>query len=423
MNEENMIEETLIAEETATPASNVKKMKRVTIISGCVAALAVLALVLTMLISSGVMGVPSLFRPNDINKKNAYTVSDKKALSNADVVVARLGDAELTNAGLQVFYQMQLIEFLNTYGSYTTYLGIDTKKPLSEQACPLYDGYTWEQYFLEAALDEWKYIQALASAAKKHNYELDNTSLAQIASQIRSLEQTSEKEKFDSLDAMLSKQLGVTVNTEVYRKHLTTYLIGNMFIADTVDPTVEELDAFFKENKETMEANGIKQDGSYTVNVRHILFTCDGTQNADGTITWKFPQSAEEVRGKAQALLDEWLEDPTEDNFANLAYLNTADYNGEDGGLYTSVRQGQMVKPFNDWCFDESRKPGDYGIVETQYGFHLMYFSNRNGESWIEACRSFFMEHKAMSLVDDVEEANEYVVYFNKIALAQGNLY
>ena len=33
-----------------------------------------------------------------------------------------------------------------------------------------------------------------------------------------------------------------------------------------------------------------------------------------------------------------------------------------------------MVESFNDWCFDSSRKPGDTGIVETTYGFHVMYF-------------------------------------------------
>ncbi len=34
-----------------------------------------------------------------------------------------------------------------------------------------------------------------------------------------------------------------------------------------------------------------------------------------------------------------------------------------------------MVQAFNDWCFDGSRKPGDTGIVETNYGYHVMYFS------------------------------------------------
>ncbi|MBR2977814.1 MAG: peptidylprolyl isomerase, partial [Oscillospiraceae bacterium] len=48
--------------------------------------------------------------------------------------------------------------------------------------------------------------------------------------------------------------------------------------------------------------------------------------------------------------------------------------NAENGGLYENVTKGQMVRSFNDWCFDAARKPGDTGIVETEYGYHVMYF-------------------------------------------------
>ena len=53
-----------------------------------------------------------------------------------------------------------------------------------------------------------------------------------------------------------------------------------------------------------------------------------------------------------------------------------------NGGLYTQVYQGQMVAAFNDWCFDSARKVGDTGIVETPYGYHVMYYSNDNLPYW-----------------------------------------
>ena len=34
-----------------------------------------------------------------------------------------------------------------------------------------------------------------------------------------------------------------------------------------------------------------------------------------------------------------------------------------------------MVAAFDAWCFDEARQAGDTGIVETEYGYHVMYFS------------------------------------------------
>ena len=35
-----------------------------------------------------------------------------------------------------------------------------------------------------------------------------------------------------------------------------------------------------------------------------------------------------------------------------------------------------MVPTFNAWCFDSSRKEGDTAIVQTEYGYHIMYFES-----------------------------------------------
>ena len=45
-----------------------------------------------------------------------------------------------------------------------------------------------------------------------------------------------------------------------------------------------------------------------------------------------------------------------------------------ESNIYENVPYGQMVEKFNDWIFDENRKPGDTDIVETVYGYHVMYF-------------------------------------------------
>jgi parvulin-like peptidyl-prolyl isomerase len=114
-----------------------------------------------------------------------------------------------------------------------------------------------------------------------------------------------------------------------------------------------------------------RNDNSYnTVNVRHILIPIEDT--SDET-------SEEMAKEKAEMLYKVWQSgDATEDSFAELAKANSSDGSASNGGLYEKVRLGQMVKEFEDWCFAKGRKPGDTGIVKTQYGYHIMYFS---GES------------------------------------------
>ena len=83
----------------------------------------------------------------------------------------------------------------------------------------------------------------------------------------------------------------------------------------------------------------------------------------------------DEARTKAEDVLTEYeAGDKTAESFGELAKEYTADSNGDEGGLYENIMPGQMVTEFNDWCFDESRQPGDTGIVETSYGVHVMYF-------------------------------------------------
>ena len=114
------------------------------------------------------------------------------------------------------------------------------------------------------------------------------------------------------------------------------------------------------------------------VNVRHILVTpthdhANGETHAEGETYSEAEMAA--AKATAEEILNEWKSGAAdEDFFAELANAKSADGDGTTGGLYENLYPGQMVTNFNDWCFDESRKAGDTGIVETEYGYHVMFF-------------------------------------------------
>ncbi len=111
-----------------------------------------------------------------------------------------------------------------------------------------------------------------------------------------------------------------------------------------------------------------------TVNVRHILIQPE-TKNDKA--------SAAEAGETAKTLYEQWKKNPTEDYFSELAEKNSKDTGStSNGGLYEDVYPGQMVKQFDKWCFDNSRKKGDSGIVKTDHGYHIMYFVSNNGVYW-----------------------------------------
>ena len=144
------------------------------------------------------------------------------------------------------------------------------------------------------------------------------------------------------------------------------------------------------------------------VDVRHILVKFQGgkTDSKTGQTTYT-DEEKETAKEAAEALLEQWKAGKAdEDSFGELANKESDDNNGNvtNGGIYEDVYPGQMVTAFNDWCFEEGRKVGDTGIVETEYGYHVMYFSAFSETTY----RDFMVENDIRS--EDVEEWQKALV-------------
>lgn len=127
------------------------------------------------------------------------------------------------------------------------------------------------------------------------------------------------------------------------------------------------------------------RDENPTIDIRHILVSLGTGSIAEGEEGYEDQQAQlkADAHAKAEELLAQWQSgEATEDSFAALALKESTDGSKYDGGLYTEVYQGQMVTEFNDWCFDAARQSGDTGVVDTQYGSHVMYFSGVNAARW-----------------------------------------
>lgn len=90
---------------------------------------------------------------------------------------------------------------------------------------------------------------------------------------------------------------------------------------------------------------------------------------------------------EAKRISDEYKAgEQTEEAFAALADQYSADTastgeNGSGGGLYANIERGQMVTAFENWVYNDKRETGDTGIVQTEYGYHIMYFVGRADEA------------------------------------------
>ena len=369
------------------------------------------------------MTVPADGNPDDVTCKGSYSVSDEEIAKQGKKVVATMGDAELTNADLQVFYWMSVYDFLNQYGAYASMFGLDYTQPMDCQLS--IDGaLTWQQYFLDSALDTWTNYQAMCHDAVANGFVLEQEYADYLAEMPESMAENAAQMGYENADEMVKKDMGAGASLDGYMNYLNAYYLGYMYYGDSMEKiavTDAEIEAYFDEHAAEYQENGLQKGDDRFVDVRHILICPEGGTTAeDGTTTYSDEEWAAAEK-KANEVMNEWLtKHPDEDGFAVMAETYTQDPgSATNGGLYEDVQQGDMVPEFDAWCFDTSRQTGDYGIVKTTYGYHVMYFVGSD-LIWRVTAQNDLMVEKGNAFLEGIRA--KYPAEIDYSAIALGNV-
>lgn len=412
-------EEEVPAEALQQPKKNGWKV--IAAVAGCVVLLAALALGVFYGINGGFK-----LKENDIYYKESYTVDAEKAQAAADRVVATFGEHQLTNSQLQAYYWMSVTDFLNEYYYYASAMGLDYTQPLDTQMYSKAENLTWQHYFLENAFATWKSYQMLAHVAEENNFQLTEPMQEFFDTLPENLATMATNYGYDSADAMVQDlYFGAGSSYQDYEDYMRLYYTGFLFFSEEynkINPTDEEIDAYYNSNIATFEESGFTKDSGNMVDVRHILVKVEGTTDAEGNTTYSDDQW-EACRVKAQALLDQWLAgEKTEDSFAELANSSSEDGGSNtNGGLYEDVVLGEMVEEFEAWCFDETRQYGDYGLVKTPYGYHIMFFVSSD-EQWYVYAKSNLISDTMNQRMEEATADLEMKINYKNIALGELDL-
>lgn len=101
----------------------------------------------------------------------------------------------------------------------------------------------------------------------------------------------------------------------------------------------------------------------------HILISYEGTSVPNK----KEKRTKEQAKAKAEMLLAQVKANPS--SFLMLALTSSDDSSAQQGGDLGYFGQGQMVKPFNDFVFNNPI--GTIGLVETDFGFHIINVTDK----------------------------------------------
>lgn len=364
--------------------------------------------------------VPADGNPDDVTCKGSYTVSDEEAKAANGDIVATAGDSTLTNGQLQILYWRSVQNFYAQYGTYAQYFGLDHTQSMDTQVCGVADGLTWEQYFLQDALNNWTIFEAVARQAREAGFRMSDENREQMNTMEDGLLETATNNGFEDTAAMIERNFSAGATLEDYKSFWEMYFLSSDYyneITGSFAPTAEEIAEYFNTHEAEYADNGLDKTTS-SVDVRHILILPEGA-TVETVTTEEFSDEAWAAgEQKAQEILDQWLSgDKTEDSFATLANENSADTGSNtNGGLYSGVTEGKMVEAFNDWCFDADRKVGDYGIVKTQYGYHIMYFCGSH-LLWESQAESDLLAQMSNDFINNAVEAADVKIDYSAIKL------
>lgn len=347
--------------------------------------------------------------------KESYTAADINA---AGDVILTIGETTYTNSQLQVYYWMT---FYQRY-AYDYQYGLNLMIPLDQQTCVYNDGGTWQQYYLDRALNMMLSYGAMVKKANEANFKLDAEDQKVLDEMPQTVEKAAKEAKLETVQEYLDMLFGPGTTYQDYYDYMSAYYISQAYYAhrvSSVEITDEMVKQYGIDHEAEIIAGGVnKEDKIYAV--RHILYKVKSSAG-DGTYS---DADWEACRAKAQALLDQWLAGKrTEKTFEELAIKHSEDPGvTENNGLYTGLtKDTNFVEPFKEWYMDVSRKVGDYGLVKTVHGYHIMYYC-ADESAWDAVCMQGVREDISNSVLEEVTTAYATETHYEKILLGSIDL-
>ena len=268
-------------------------------------------------------GINILPRENNLLYKNSYTVKDSTAEKKQDIIVATMGDQVLTNGELQAYYWTGVFDYLNYYGYYLQLSGVDFSQPLNKLIYDEKTGMTYQQYFLNSAINSWRGYVALDQLSKEAGFvptEEHKTYLESLRTQI---EKAAKDKGYADPEEFIDKEMFPGCSVDAYIRYNSlgyTALAYYDTLFQTMMPTQEQIEAYYTAHEAELKEKGYHKDNGNYYDVRHILIEpTGGTKNDDGETVYTDAEW-EACRAAAQKILDEFLAGTaTEEAFGSLA--------------------------------------------------------------------------------------------------------
>lgn len=349
-----------------------------------------------------------------LNSGAMYRSLDALTVENTEVTVGDItipaGERSFSVAECNYVYNMQYVSFVNSYGSYASYLGLDTSSPLDEQTCSMTtedkgEDYTWDDYFRDATESTLSQLAAFEAYAKVNNITLTDEDLAEVEETIDAIEEAAETNNYASASKFLAANYGKGCNEAVARGILELEVLASKVqttITDAETYTADELTAKYDSVKDSYD----KFTYSYYLVAAEIP-EHEHSEDED--------EHSHEPTDEAKAAAKQVAEDILKqvDDGTALADAAKALVEGAEITEQSALVGSSVESDIAEWLKSADRVAGDTTVIDASSGSYVVVFTERdnNQAPTEESGEQNYCDYVAEQLLNQevLSEWNEHV--------------
>lgn len=328
-------------------------------------------------------------------------IKKQSALKDTYITV---GTHPLTKLEYDYYYNSTMNNYINTYYSYLSYMGLDLSKDFAEQNYS--ENLTWKDNFDRMAVESITEMKAVIDDAHAQGFEYDTTEDYQ--SYLDNIKSAASEAEI-SIARYYTASFGTYATQSNVEPFIKEMLFASAYydhLREIMVPSEEEITTYYEENKNNYDK----------VDYHEFQFQAeleeDASEEAIADAMSELNSQADQMlqRLKAgedfEALCEEYAK---EDQKANYSDPET-EYSFHADATYFSVST-----QYAEWMYEEERTAGELTKVEDTEN-HVIYIVRLDERKYDETCRTSISDRLVNQAVSEyVEERKaEYTVVDNK---------
>ncbi len=287
-------------------------------------------------------------------------------------------DKSYSPAEVNYYYGNEYRTMVSQYGNYISMFGLDPSTGISgldKQDCPMMEGGTWKDYFLQAATESMSQIQALNDYAKANNIALTDEEIAEVDETLAQLPEVAKAQGYSSANNLLAANYGNGVNTAIVRQaYLDSTLASKVYseVYNGLTYSAEELEEHYQ-----------SLNGDYDY-FDFLLYTVNAAVEEGETAPSEVALVEAHADAEAGAVAGTAGSGVAEMH-ARVAAAVGSQFEGETSTLRSSVRGGSLSAEYKEWMLDSARKSGDVTVADSETGSYVVVYLARNDNHYLTA--------------------------------------